>query len=353
MVLTCCLSLPALAAGSAVAATPPGYLYVITGFHGKLKAVSKGHSLYQLTLAQSTDVTYFSDRPQRRSGVIPLDVFVKDWTTFGFTAEPPNAALVISGAPANRDTFIFRLTRPRLGRHGTVQFTALVFPATRVSSGLHDLAARADTKLPRSFRTASVFIDNGNVAGAPTGPAQITAKLQDVASGHWLAYDAGGNIFPVAEKTQAGVVTVMDLSSSGAIQTNDYVYIGTPDGRYLQPGGITRTGCPATYAETFYDMEPPVTLQEPTGYYLGPLYFGPAPPSFSAESAWEYAQTFMIGGNLAEGGNWDTNVTTGTATWFQGVNGRFASLQCTGSSEAPLGIVGQSRYYPGWRLVAP
>jgi hypothetical protein len=343
----------ALGASNAVAATAPGYLYVITGFHGKLKAVGKSHSLYQLTVAQTTGVTYFTDRPQRRSGVMPLSVFVNNWARSGFTTDPPNAALVISGAPANRDTFIFRLTRPRVGRHGSVQFTALVLPPSQASLGLHDLAAKADTKLPKSFRTASVFIDNGNVVGAPSGPAQITAKLQDVASGRWLGYDAGGNIFPVAEKAQAGVVTVMDLSSSGAIQTNDYAYIATPDGRYLQPGGITRSGCPATYPETFYDIEPAVTLQEPTGYYLGPLYFGPAPPSFNAESAWEYAQTFMIGGNVAEGGAWDTNITTGTATWFQGINGRSASLQCPGSSEAPLGVIGQSKYYPGWRLVAP
>ena len=57
--------------------------------------------------APSRSVTGFSDRPQRLLGRRTLGSFVSGWGRLGFAADPPNAALVVDGAPSSDDVNVF------------------------------------------------------------------------------------------------------------------------------------------------------------------------------------------------------------------------------------------------------
>ena len=66
----------------------PGYLFVISGTSGSLDGDT-------LTLNGVPNVIYFSDRPDRVAGHIPLEMFVESWNkgNDSFKADPPNAVL--------------------------------------------------------------------------------------------------------------------------------------------------------------------------------------------------------------------------------------------------------------------
>lgn len=54
-------------------------------------------------------VVWFTDRPRRASGLMPLSDFMNDWQSFGFVSDPPNAVVVLhSGSRA-----VVELTNPR------------------------------------------------------------------------------------------------------------------------------------------------------------------------------------------------------------------------------------------------
>ena len=146
------LALAALAAPAANAAPAAGDLYVATTNAGTVKPL--GHGNYRLTLAKpATTVTAFTDRPERSSSTQTLKSFVSDWASNGFSADHPNAALVVDG---NQDTATYELSRPRLNKSGKLT--------------LH--AKRLSGHAPKHFGHASVFID---ASGTQT-PLQITVN---------------------------------------------------------------------------------------------------------------------------------------------------------------------------------
>lgn len=160
----------ALLPAAAIAATPTpapassagGELFTLTSGSGTL--VRTGGARYRLRLtAPSARVTGFSDRPRRVATSEPLKRFVASWARRGFAADPPNAALVLDGAPRARDTFVFELSKPRLGRDGSLTLTARRL-ASRPQGGLGQLSKGADRAAPpRAFGGASLFVDGGDL----------------------------------------------------------------------------------------------------------------------------------------------------------------------------------------------
>jgi len=57
-------------------------------------------------------VVWFSDRPARHSGEIPVRRFTRSWVGFGFLDDPPNAALTLLHAGDRHDTVIVKLGKP-------------------------------------------------------------------------------------------------------------------------------------------------------------------------------------------------------------------------------------------------
>src|SRR5262245_45880194 len=70
----------------------------------------QGTSRFELTLrGVSPQVVWFSDRPARQSGHIPVGEFVEAWAGYGFVKDPPEAALAVLDADDDEDTVVVEL----------------------------------------------------------------------------------------------------------------------------------------------------------------------------------------------------------------------------------------------------
>lgn len=124
--------------------------------------------LFELTLTGVAPQTvWFSDRPERRSGMVSTADFATD-PVFD-PADPPNAAIVTSTADGS-DTLIVELTHPRFDEAaGTVTYDAKPI-ATYTGEGLADHAAmQTDDQLGETLGVTSLFIDE--LSCTPNGSA--------------------------------------------------------------------------------------------------------------------------------------------------------------------------------------
>jgi hypothetical protein len=155
---------------------PPGLLFVQPATGGTLERGGNGIKLTLSGIDPST--IFFSDRPERIAGQLPNAAFVDMWDGAGFKANPPNAALTISGAPPSADVFVVELSDPRLvgGRDG-ISYTAT--PVNKV--GITSAEERMDPlrNAPGSFQNASLLIDDVPAAATTAATAQ---KLTATAS---------------------------------------------------------------------------------------------------------------------------------------------------------------------------
>lgn len=134
----------------------PEFMFVQTAVAGSFEPLGEGR--YRLTLRGiSPETIFFSDRPKRIAGTVANARFLAG---FCFDADdPPNAAVVLSKGTAAQDVLIVELTNPVLAP-GT---STLSYNATPLKDGgpvFAFWAGRADTSLPRSFDTVSVFLDD-------------------------------------------------------------------------------------------------------------------------------------------------------------------------------------------------
>lgn len=148
-----------VAAPSALAAktpTRPSYLFAMTSTGGALKHDTSGWWLE--LMGTSPLVTRFTDRPNRLASTLSPAQLAAQWRTYGFPSDPPNAALVLDGRPADADVFVIELRRPSVSG-STVRFRAK--PVHDTSSALSRYAKRADRLRESRFASASLFIDDG------------------------------------------------------------------------------------------------------------------------------------------------------------------------------------------------
>lgn len=171
-------------------------LFVLDAAQGSLE--HRAGSGWTLRLARTSPlVTRFTDRPVRQADTTRLRTFVRQWKAYGFRADPPNAALVIAGAPKNRDVFVFTLRQPRISGR-TVLFSVTPVGATTTglaafagrADGLSDLrrvGARADAPRRIRFASSSLFIDGGELAGIVYQP--VTFSFANVQPGQTLTIE--------------------------------------------------------------------------------------------------------------------------------------------------------------------
>lgn len=189
---------PATAAPAQPKAKSVQSLFVLNASQGSLS--HHGGKRWTLRLGRSAPlVTRFTDRPVRQADTTRLRTFIRQWRAYGFTADPPNAALVVAGAPEGRDVFVFTLRRPRISGR-TVVFSATPVGATTAGlsafagradglPGLRRIGARADTARPIRFASSSLFIDGGELAGIVYQP--ITFSIANVQPGQNIAITLG------------------------------------------------------------------------------------------------------------------------------------------------------------------
>ena len=209
------LAAMAVAAPAANAAQAQQDLYVATANSGSLTRTHTS-GVYRLTMAQpASSVTVFTDHPSRSASSQSTRKFVHDWTTEGFKADPPNAALVVDDEPSTADVYTFELSRPRIDKNGR-----LVFRAKRIgrptSGALEQLGKRADRPQTGRFHRASLFVD----AGSEQLPVQV--KVSGLAAGQVirLSFDQPIDIEPsqnVTPSVQVSGAAGFDVDTSGLI----------------------------------------------------------------------------------------------------------------------------------------
>lgn len=112
LILLCLLAMSSLAL-----AGTNHYLFMQTAKHGTL--TQTGKSTYQLVLIDTpTQIAYFTDRPQRDSGLMPIEKFTQFWTNKAladnFTEVPPNVAITMKMADGKGQGFVAVFSKPTL-----------------------------------------------------------------------------------------------------------------------------------------------------------------------------------------------------------------------------------------------
>lgn len=132
-------------------------LLVLVSKEASLKAADKSGS-YQLTLkGVNPKVIYFLDRPERKTGQISLDKFIKQWAKGGtFNQDAPNAVIEVVRLNAktkklesNETTYAVTLYNPASLNKNQMNFEIKPLPGN-------------DTKLPTTAASdyVAIFIDD-------------------------------------------------------------------------------------------------------------------------------------------------------------------------------------------------
>jgi uncharacterized protein YjbI with pentapeptide repeats len=165
-------------------------LYALNAGSGTL-IPKKGHGAqYQLVLkGLDRNVTWFSDRPTRRSGSFPVAGLAESWKGFGFTADPPNAALTYTEpSGVSGRTVIIELSHPRYSK-GKLSFAARVLdPGTIEEPNLAGHARTADRHPARRLADASLFIDDTTAKTAAGCVLQPHADCEEMDLGSLNLY---------------------------------------------------------------------------------------------------------------------------------------------------------------------
>ena len=139
-------------------ADKPVYLFVQVADSGSLVPKAGAAGQYVLTLSGIAPQTvYFSDRPLRNAGHVTTASFLK---ALGFSDQnPPNAAVEVDSAAEGEDTIVVELRHPVYdAAKATLQYDVTILPDAKGGLAYYD--KRRDMKLPRTFASVSLFIDD-------------------------------------------------------------------------------------------------------------------------------------------------------------------------------------------------
>lgn len=179
-------------------------LYALNADAGTLTPRKGKGAMYKLTLkGLDHSVTWFSDRPARRSSSFAVTGLPEAWKGFGFAADPPNAALTyIEEGGSSPRTVIVELSHPRYAK-GRLSFAVRVLDPKRVKNpNLAEHAASADGNPSRRLSDASLFIDDseapvvkGCILQPHTTCVGVNLELAGSLQGHQFLLDLQGSDF--------------------------------------------------------------------------------------------------------------------------------------------------------------
>jgi hypothetical protein len=202
--------------GARTSAVGGNDLFVRTADGGALQRVAGRKRTFRLTLkGLGGPVTVFTDRPQRKAGSESTAQFVRRWRSRGFSASPPNAALVLARGSRRQDVKVFEISNPRL-RKGVLSFTARDL-GRKSTKALAGFGKRADKALPRRFTRASLFIDPSDAGTEQqvefrftytgSGADNSLASVSDSTLTDSQILSTGGNVRAyVSPKPSAGII---------------------------------------------------------------------------------------------------------------------------------------------------
>lgn len=132
----------------------------------KSGSLVKDGSTWKLTLTHlSRRITYFTDRPERTVGEGEFGAFLMLWKEFGFTTNPPNAAISIDpvvNKDASSSVMLVMLTDPNYDSDTDIA-TFLVTPLKEPSKSMKSFASRSGELSELKFVEPTLFIDNASL----------------------------------------------------------------------------------------------------------------------------------------------------------------------------------------------
>jgi hypothetical protein len=211
-------------------------LFVQTARAGSLVPVKGDDGVFTLTLrGVSPEVVTFTDRPARVAANLPTSEFVGTWDDGPFTDDPPNAALVLDGAPDGKDVFVFELAKPRYDEG----LKTLKYQATEITEGangrLAGFADSVDEAAATKFGRASLFVD-----ALPS--EAVTVELANVPPDSFLNASFGNGFeFADTEQTVTGDITAFITAANawGVFAAGSVPATGTINGFFCAPPGVS------------------------------------------------------------------------------------------------------------------
>jgi hypothetical protein len=221
---TVILALTGLAASPAQAAKKASVpiLLVAAGGQTEISPIP-GTNSYRLRMQDTEDlITWFSDRPARKSGLMLAHDLVEKWSKIGFTAVPPNSALVLRD-PGSTRTLTVEVRSPRY-EGGVLAFT--IRPLEKLAQ-----------PLPTSASMSSLFIDDASVVIPPN-------------SGAWnfqsVVVQDPTNAYLAKLKIQNSATTdssfIYSIPASALISNYTDTHLNLPGNGIKLYGGATSTG---------------------------------------------------------------------------------------------------------------
>ena len=141
-------------------------LFTLSGAGATMTPIAGTTDRYDLTVTDADPyVVWFTDRPQRRSGVEPLAVFSAQWDAGRpFASDPPNGAIVLHAAAGATDTVVVELLTLRADAAARTITAAVrvlgVEEAQQLSGNLAFHGSRHDpVNVPATLGAVSVFVD--------------------------------------------------------------------------------------------------------------------------------------------------------------------------------------------------
>lgn len=125
-----------LASSYALAGTESSYLFLQTASEGEL--VKNKDKSYTLTLKNITKhVNYFTDRPERKAGIMTLKQFLELWKNEqkgNFSEVPPNVAIAMKPVMGQSQSFVAVASKPAYANN-TLSYQLNIISKTPLNPG--------------------------------------------------------------------------------------------------------------------------------------------------------------------------------------------------------------------------
>ncbi len=182
-------------------------LFTVTSDGSRIKAAGDGGYLLLLDHVDNHSI-WFTDRPDRDSGILETGNFINSWSSFGFDEVPPNAAIIAHDGAGLAETAVVTLSNPQYDTKNRVMMADISFVA---AAPKFTPAQGSEIDLGK----LSVFIDDAVVQNTSTVGGADNAGSD---SGNWDFHSL------IPPEDNFGYMAKAKLDS-GHIQTgNDFIY---------------------------------------------------------------------------------------------------------------------------------
>ena len=235
-----------LTLAATASASDSSLLYSVTS---KDLQISGSGRAMRVSVPASAPLSWFTNRPARKAGSSTAAALVNGWQANGFTTDPPNAAVVTSGATGSMQTIV-TLRDPRQA-NGRISFRYTVI-------GQGSMLGMRTTGRPAPGRyRGELFVDSATISPCSTGTTYVGERLAQCYTTAWYAdYIFLNN---AADGTQLTYACGAGLKVRHFAPRPDITYALQPCGAQTQVGWATRNSTynSVGYGQNSYLSVPP------------------------------------------------------------------------------------------------